>query len=199
MSTATNLLSRRQRSCEKAKPCGPSRTRRSRSFCSILSLTAPILLLTVGSWAFQIQSLTATSLHRSGAPPSSTMSGCFSRQRRIHSSKRCVIWRLLMSDDWSNFSALDDDEDIVGDFDTTDYAAEHDHPDTKAEVGSMVEPPTIDRPAPPIFVPAGTFFLKCIVTSSLETDYIVFLLFVAQLLVSQRLSFSPSLKVLRLT
>lgn len=64
---------------------------------------------------------------------------------------------LKMSDDWSGFSALDDDDDIVGGFDTTDYAAEEDTQDYKAQVGSAVSAPAIDRPAEPIFLPAGAY------------------------------------------
>ena len=60
--------------------------------------------------------------------------------------------------DWSTFEALEDDDDavIAGKFDTRDYALEEDSQTTKAEVGKQLEPPSIDRPAPPIDVPAGS-------------------------------------------
>lgn len=70
--------------------------------------------------------------------------------------------RLRMGDDWSGFSALDDDDDYDdiampgGGIDTTEYAKEEDPQEVKAEVGSSLEPPSIDRPAEPIFLPAGT-------------------------------------------
>ena len=62
---------------------------------------------------------------------------------------------LFMSDDWSNFSALGDDDLDELSIDTTDYAVEDDSQEAKAQVGAALEPPTIENDAPPIEVPAG--------------------------------------------
>jgi len=69
---------------------------------------------------------------------------------------------LRMSDDWSNFSALDDDDEIVfgTKLDKNEYAVEDDSPEAKAAVGASMEPPEIEWDAAPIEVPAGA----CVVT-----------------------------------
>jgi hypothetical protein len=60
----------------------------------------------------------------------------------------------MISDDWSSFQALDDDdEDFM--IDTNVYAEENDSQEAKAAVGATVEDPTIERPAEPILVPPG--------------------------------------------
>jgi len=75
--------------------------------------------------------------------------------RRMKTTSAAVA--MMMSDDWSSFTSLDDDDEFIdGKLDTTDYASEEDPQHVKAEVGSSVGAPTIERPAPPIFVPAGT-------------------------------------------
>jgi len=62
----------------------------------------------------------------------------------------------LYMSDWSSFQALDDeDDDVIGSVDTTDYAAEEDSQDDKAAIGATLEPPSIERPAEPIQVPPG--------------------------------------------
>lgn len=62
----------------------------------------------------------------------------------------------LRLSDWSSFQALDDDDDDVDmRIDTNDYAAEEDSQEYKAEMGSALSPPEIERPAAPIEVPAG--------------------------------------------
>jgi hypothetical protein len=62
--------------------------------------------------------------------------------------------RLHVSD-WSSFQALDDDDEI-GKVDTNTYAAEEDPQEYKASIGASLQAPEIERPADPIFVPAGT-------------------------------------------
>lgn len=58
--------------------------------------------------------------------------------------------------DWADFQALDDDDDEDLFVDLTDYATEDDSQEFKAEVGSQLEPPSIENDAEPIFVPQGT-------------------------------------------
>jgi hypothetical protein len=65
----------------------------------------------------------------------------------------------LASDDWSSFSALQDDDDIVfgAKPDRTAYAVENDDDDVKAAVGASVQgPDVLDRHVDPISVPAGS-------------------------------------------
>ena len=62
-----------------------------------------------------------------------------------------------MSSDWSDFSAIDDDDDLDElRIDTNEYAVEDDSQEAKAQVGATLEPPEIENDAPPIDVPAGT-------------------------------------------
>jgi len=77
------------------------------------------------------------------------------------SSSRTMI--MMAGDDWSSFSSLDDmDDDDDDDYDddvrldTRDYAVEEDSQECKAQVGSLYPAPTINHPADPIFVPAGS-------------------------------------------
>merc|ERR1712232_148596 len=59
--------------------------------------------------------------------------------------------------DWSDFTALDDDEDLEEfGIDTRDYAVEEDSQEAKAQIGATLDPPTIENDAPPIEVPAGS-------------------------------------------
>ena len=59
--------------------------------------------------------------------------------------------------DWSDFSAMDDDEDLDElKIDSNEYAVEEDSQEAKAQAGSSLEPPEIENDAPPIDVPAGT-------------------------------------------
>lgn len=67
-------------------------------------------------------------------------------------SPSCRSNSCLFSSDWSNFSALDDEED----FDTREYAKEEDSQELKAQVGASLDPPTIENDAEPIFVPIGS-------------------------------------------
>jgi hypothetical protein len=72
---------------------------------------------------------------------------------------RCALERGIVSlrmSDWSSFQAMDDDEEIIGNFDTTDYAVEDDDDESKAQVGAALEAPTIEHPAEPISVVAGS-------------------------------------------
>lgn len=62
-----------------------------------------------------------------------------------------------MSSDWSDFSALDDDDDLDElKIDTREYAVEEDSQESKAQIGASLEGPEIENDAPPIDVPAGT-------------------------------------------
>ena len=64
----------------------------------------------------------------------------------------------FMSSDWSDFTALDDDDDLDElNIDTREYAVEEDSQESKAQVGSSLEAPEIENDAPPIQVPAGKF------------------------------------------
>ena len=63
----------------------------------------------------------------------------------------------LLDGDWGSFQALDDDDEIFGKVDGNTYAEENDSQEYKAEVGSSLKTPTIERPAEPISVPAGEF------------------------------------------
>lgn len=61
--------------------------------------------------------------------------------------------------DWSNFQAIDDDDDDLLDMkiDTRDYAVEEDSDEVKAQVGATLDPPDIDDPpVDAIMVPAGS-------------------------------------------
>lgn len=69
-----------------------------------------------------------------------------------------------MSDDWSDFSALDDDEDLGPIRDLTDYAKEEDSQEAKAAVGATRKAPTIENDAEPLFVPQGKFILFTILS-----------------------------------
>jgi hypothetical protein len=59
--------------------------------------------------------------------------------------------------EWGDFQALDDDEDI--EIDMTEYAKEEDSQEYKAQVGSALQPPSIEWDAEPIQVPQGTVIL----------------------------------------
>ena len=63
---------------------------------------------------------------------------------------------VLHLSDWSDFSAIDDDDETAAIIDRTDYAREEDSQEYKAQVGATLEPPIIERDAEPIFVPQGT-------------------------------------------
>jgi hypothetical protein len=65
---------------------------------------------------------------------------------------RCVVTTGKMSE-WGDFQALDDDEDIA--IDMTEYAKEEDSQEYKAQVGSSLQPPSIEWDAEPIQVPQG--------------------------------------------
>ena len=79
--------------------------------------------------------------------------------------QRAQIWQpqsaaTLRLSGWSDFQALDpddDDDDVVFGrrIDRNDYAGEDDSQDFKSQVGSALEPPSIEQPANPIQVPAG--------------------------------------------
>ena len=65
---------------------------------------------------------------------------------------------VLGMSDWSGFSAIDDDDDLLNvKIDTREYAVEEDSQEVKAQVGASLDPPDIDDPpTDPIFVPAGS-------------------------------------------
>lgn len=74
---------------------------------------------------------------------------------------RRVAVVVSMSDDWSSFQAIDDDDDVLGsDIDTREYAVEEDSQETKASVGASFEAPEIERDAEPIMVPAGMYVVR---------------------------------------
>lgn len=86
-----------------------------------------------------------------------------SRSQSLTVSKIKSTTTILYSSDWSDFGALDDDEDddiLMSDgvaVDRMDYAKEEDSQEAKAQVGSNLDPPTIEGGvAEPIFVPAGS-------------------------------------------
>jgi hypothetical protein len=65
----------------------------------------------------------------------------------------------LFMSDWPSISSFDNDDDdiIMSGVDTnTDYATEDDSQEKKAAVGELRVAPTIDYPAEPIQVPAGS-------------------------------------------
>lgn len=77
--------------------------------------------------------------------------------------KECT--RLSMSE-WSDFKALDDDDDLYGDLDNDlppagkmtelGYADENDPQELKAEVGSNIAAPPVDWFGEPLFLPVGS-------------------------------------------
>lgn len=63
---------------------------------------------------------------------------------------------VLQMSDWSDFSALDDNDDLDElKVDTTDYAVEENSQEAKAQVGATLASPVIENDAPPLQVPAG--------------------------------------------
>lgn len=76
-----------------------------------------------------------------------TTSSAFVSHTRV---VRC-FGALKLSDDWSGFQFLDDDEE----FDGTDFAKEEDTQEYKAQVGASLEAPSIEMDADPILVPQG--------------------------------------------
>mmetsp|Transcript_5630 Transcript_5630/g.6169 ORF Transcript_5630/g.6169 Transcript_5630/m.6169 type:complete len:211 (-) Transcript_5630:161-793(-) len=78
-------------------------------------------------------------------------------------NKRCYFPKTLVSpvamSDWSDFQAMDDDDDDLygsGSIDQTEYAVEDDSQEAKAEVGATLEAPTIEMDAEPLFLPVGS-------------------------------------------
>jgi len=74
----------------------------------------------------------------------------------LSSSSSLIV---LHGSDWSNFGFLEDEDndDII--IDRREYAKEEDTQEMKAQVGSSLDPPTIDDASvgiEPLFVPAGT-------------------------------------------
>ena len=77
-----------------------------------------------------------------------------------HSNPRKFsIQELLLSSDWGDFAALDDD-DVEIRVDRTVYAKEEDPQELKAQIGSARPSPTIEYDAEPIFVPQGKSCVK---------------------------------------
>lgn len=70
-------------------------------------------------------------------------------------SRTFSIQELLLSSDWGDFAALDDD-DVEIRVDRTVYAKEEDPQELKAQIGSARPTPTIEYDAEPIFVPQGS-------------------------------------------
>ena len=100
-----------------------------------------------------------TSLSLAWTPGYSSNPVLFSQRRQENQVSIPTILRLS---GWSDFQALDldeDDDDVVlgRRVDRNDYAIEDDSQEVKAQVGASLEPPSVDRPAPPIQVPAGRF------------------------------------------
>ena len=75
----------------------------------------------------------------------------------------------LPMSDWSDFAALEEDDDLMDDL---DYAEENDSQEKKAQVGSLLEPPSIEMDAEPIMVPQG----KKQTTTKYSCCYIIFIL-----------------------
>lgn len=61
----------------------------------------------------------------------------------------------LRFSDWSDFQALEDEDDDLL-IDRTEYAREEDTREDKARVGATLEAPSIEFDAEPLFVPQGT-------------------------------------------
>jgi hypothetical protein len=57
--------------------------------------------------------------------------------------------------EWSDFQALDDDDDGTTNDDILEYAKEEDSQEYKAQVGASLEAPSIEWNAEPIHVPQG--------------------------------------------
>jgi hypothetical protein len=104
-----------------------------------------------------------TSANRKWARPESVVvspKAALSSHSGLQSSS-CVsqtfsLVKLGMSSDWSSFAPLDDDDGRdEWRIDRTEYAREEDTQETKAVVGSALDPPIVLRPADPIRVPAG--------------------------------------------
>ena len=69
----------------------------------------------------------------------------------------------LFSSDWSDFSYIDDDDDLLLDGDDSmkaiDFADENDPQELKAQVGSSLEAPEVEWDGDPIEVPLGELHL----------------------------------------
>jgi hypothetical protein len=87
----------------------------------------------------------------------SSYSFTIGRQQHALTTHSVFGTRTFLSNDWSSFAALeDDDEETLVDKNT--YAKEEDSQELKAQVGASLEAPSIlDDYAPPISVPAGTY------------------------------------------
>jgi hypothetical protein len=99
---------------------------------------------------------TATAAFHGGrsfvARPRSASSSC--RVQDVAAASATTALR--MSDfDWPSISSFDNDDDEIL-IDTNDYAVEADSQEAKAAVGELRVAPTIDFPAEPIQVPAGS-------------------------------------------
>jgi hypothetical protein len=74
-----------------------------------------------------------------------------------HCETRVYQPTFLLSDDWSSFQSLDDDDEIVYGkmLDKQEYAGEKDSQSVKEAVGVLRSSPVIERDAQPINVVAG--------------------------------------------
>ena len=66
----------------------------------------------------------------------------------------------LFSSDWSDFSYIDDDDDLLDGDDSMkaiDFADENDPQELKAQVGSSLDAPEVEWDGDPIEVPLGEF------------------------------------------
>jgi len=119
-----------------------------------VTITAVLLMATVKpdvATAFQ------PSILRPSYSTTITNTRALSKESTIRSSSSSSWSCLKLSDDWSNFQALDDDDEIVfgTSIDKTDYAVEDDSQEAKAAVGASLQAPEIERDAEPIDVPVG--------------------------------------------
>lgn len=83
----------------------------------------------------------------------------FSLTSRICSGLETRQTTALYGSDWSGFDYLDDDDDDDVLIDRREYAKEEDDQEVKAQVGSSMDPPSIDDASvgyEPLFVPAGS-------------------------------------------
>lgn len=60
--------------------------------------------------------------------------------------------------EWGDFSSMDDDDDVDVDAAASvikEYAKEEDTQERKAQVGGLLQAPTVENDADPMFVPLG--------------------------------------------
>ena len=124
----------RQRTEGKPQPPGCSSTSRRRVANGMMAIAATTALCLLSS--LRITSAFAPISIKSSSPH----------------SKTCIF------SDWSDFSYIDDDDDLLDGDDSMkaiDFADENDPQELKAQVGSSLGPPEVDWGGDPIEVPLG--------------------------------------------